>query len=91
MSLEKRIAIATASFNNTDRTLIESYSTSHMLERMKESALLSTGHDAFETVQPQRRSVILVTGHFGNDEAPRAALVARRFKIDGLYRNKSNP
>jgi KDO2-lipid IV(A) lauroyltransferase len=33
----------------------------------------------------------MVTGHFGNYEATRAALVARGMNIGGLYRDMSNP
>ena len=46
---------------------------------------------AVEAAKDSGQPVLFVTGHFGNFEAPRAALVARGYRIGGLYRPMSNP
>jgi Kdo2-lipid IVA lauroyltransferase/acyltransferase len=48
------------------------------------------GYAALIEARNASRPVILVSGHYGNYEAARAALVARGFDIGGLYRNLSN-
>lgn len=87
----QRKKIATACLNNTGRTLIENYSTRDLMDRMKENPLKGAGVSAMENARRQGRAVILVTGHLGNYEATRAALVARGHNVGGLYRNMSNP
>lgn len=91
MDAKTRKFVATACLNNTGRTLIENYSTSDMLERMKNNPLIGAGVEPLETARDNGQPVILVTGHFGNYEATRAALVARGYDVGGLYRNMSNP
>ena len=91
MPLAKRKSIATACLDNTGRSLIENYSTNDMLKRMKDNPLSGAGLEALEKARSEGRPVVLVTGHFGNYEATRAALVARGYNVGGLYRNMSNP
>lgn len=86
----ERDAIAEASLDNAGRTLIENYSTSTFLARARAIEPEGPGYAALIAARNDRRPVILVSGHFGNYEAARAALVARGFDIGGLYRNLSN-
>jgi KDO2-lipid IV(A) lauroyltransferase len=86
----ERAAIAAASLDNAGRTLIENYSTRAFLDRAKGIEPEGPGYGALIEARNARRPVILVSGHFGNYEAARAALVARGFDIGGLYRNLSN-
>ena len=53
--------------------------------------LSGAGWVALQQAVAEERPVILVTGHYGNYEAVRAALVGRGIKVGGLYRNMSNP
>jgi KDO2-lipid IV(A) lauroyltransferase len=85
-----RKAIAAASLDNAGRTLIENYSTAAFLTRAKGIEPDGPGYAALLSAREAKRPVILVSGHFGNYEAARAALVARGFAIGGLYRNLSN-
>ena len=85
-----RKAIAAASLDNAGRTLIENYSTNDFLARAKTIEPEGVGYAALLAALAAKRPVILVSGHFGNYEAARAALVARGFAIGGLYRNLSN-
>lgn len=83
--------IARASLDNAGRTLIENYSTKALLKRQKQADLTGPGIDSLEQAAATGQPVILVTGHFGNYEAVRAALVARGFDVGGLYRDMANP
>ncbi|MBP9047501.1 MAG: lysophospholipid acyltransferase family protein [Tabrizicola sp.] len=86
----ERAAIAAASLDNAGRTLIENYSTRAFTARAKGIEPEGPGYAALIAARNDKRPVILVSGHFGNYEAARAALVARGFDIGGLYRNLSN-
>jgi Kdo2-lipid IVA lauroyltransferase/acyltransferase len=86
----ERRAIAEASLDNAGRTLIENYSTRAFLKRAQVIEPEGPGYAALTAARAAKRPVILVSGHFGNYEAARAALVARGFDIGGLYRNLSN-
>jgi KDO2-lipid IV(A) lauroyltransferase len=86
----ERKAIAAASLDNAGRTLIENYSTRAFTARAQAIEPEGPGYAALLAARGAKRPVILVSGHFGNYEAARAALVARGFQIGGLYRNLSN-
>ena len=86
----ERDAIAEASLDNAGRTLIENYSTRAFLARARAIEPEGPGYAALIAARNDKRPVILVSGHLGNYEAARAALVARGFDIGGLYRNLSN-
>ncbi|MFN3282251.1 MAG: lysophospholipid acyltransferase family protein [Tabrizicola sp.] len=86
----EREAIAAAALDNAGRTLIENYSTRDFLARAAAIEPEGPGYAALIAARNAGRPVILVSGHFGNYEAARAALVARGFQIGGLYRNLSN-
>ena len=88
--LAERQAIAEASLDNAGRTLIENYSTRPFTARAAGTEPTGPGYPALLAAREARRPVILVSGHYGNYEAARAALVARGFTIGGLYRNLSN-
>ena len=83
--------IARASLSNAGRTLIENYSTRALLARQAHAEIDGPGFDAMAQAAAAGKPVILVTGHFGNYEAVRAALVARGFAVGGLYRAMKNP
>ncbi|WP_415403440.1 lysophospholipid acyltransferase family protein [Tateyamaria sp. SN3-11] len=83
--------IAYASLDNAGRTLIENYSTRTLLDRQKGAQIDGPGLAAMTQAAANGQPVILVTGHFGNYEALRAALVGQGFDVGGLYRDMSNP
>lgn len=86
----QRQVIAAASLDNAGRTLIENYSTRAFTAQAARIQPMGPGYSALLAARQAKRPVILVSGHFGNYEAARAALVARGFDIGGLYRNLSN-
>ncbi|MDF1729117.1 MAG: lysophospholipid acyltransferase family protein [Sulfitobacter sp.] len=91
LSTPDREAIADACLNNVGRTFIENYSTRDFPQRMAENQPMGPGFEALQKADAAGRPVVLVTGHFGNYEAVRAALVARGYDVGGLYRNMKNP
>ena len=83
--------IARASLDNLGRTLIENYSTKALLNRHKGARIDGPGLAALQEATDKGQAVILVSGHFGNYEAPRAALLGAGFDVGGLYRDMANP
>jgi len=90
MPAAERARLADQACNNAGRTLIENYSTRAFLGRMAALPVEGPGLAALERARAEGRPVILVSGHFGNYEAARAALVARGYRIGGLYRPMRN-
>lgn len=88
---DRRREIADGCLNNAGRTFIENYSARDFPTRMAGIAPEGPGVRALEDAAAKGQAVILVTGHFGNYEATRAALVARGHDIGGLYRDMKNP
>jgi KDO2-lipid IV(A) lauroyltransferase len=91
MPAAQRHAIASAVLDNAGRTLIENYSTRDFTKRAAEFPVTGPGLAALERATADGRPVLLVSGHYGNYEAARAALVARGYTIGGLYRPMHNP
>lgn len=91
MPARKRADIAAHCLNNVGRTFIENYSPDDFPARMAANALEGDGVAPLEEAVAQGKPVILVSGHYGNYEATRAALVARGLNIGGLYRDMKNP
>ena len=87
----ERRRIAEAACDNAGRTMIENYDVAGLLDRMKDAKVSGAGLPEIERARAEGRPVLFVTGHYGNFEAPRAALVARGWRIGGLYRPMANP
>ncbi|MGB7243128.1 MAG: lauroyl acyltransferase [Sulfitobacter sp.] len=91
MSEAERDRIARRCLNNVGRTFIENYSEKDFPRRMAQNTPSGPGMNALTKAARDGQPVILVTGHYGNYEATRAALAARGFDIGGLYRDMANP
>lgn len=76
--------------DNVGRTVIEIYSGPEFVARATRAPLLGPGVPALEAAHKAGRPVVLVTGHIGNYDAGRAALLARGYRIGGLYRPMKN-
>lgn len=83
--------IATQAVENAGRVLIENYSNPTFMNRAAEFDVSGAGLAPVLEASKAGRPVILATGHFGNYEAARAALIARGVAAGGLYRPMSNP
>ncbi|MGB3277568.1 MAG: lysophospholipid acyltransferase family protein [Pseudorhodobacter sp.] len=76
---------------NVGRTLIEIYSGAEFIARATAEPLQGDGLAALDQAHADGRPVILVTGHFGNYDASRAALIARGYRVGALYRPMGDP
>lgn len=77
--------------DNVGRTLIEIYSGAEFAARAAATEITGDGLAALDAAHAAGRPVVLVTGHFGNYDASRAALIARGFRVGALYRPMTNP
>lgn len=82
--------IARAVPDNVGRTVIEIYSGPEFVAHALAQPLRGGGVAALEAAHAARRPVILVTGHFGNYDASRAALIARGYRVGALYMPMAN-
>ncbi|MEP5758087.1 MAG: lysophospholipid acyltransferase family protein [Litoreibacter sp.] len=76
--------------DNAGRTLIEIFSGREFTERFAGAPLTGPGIAALEEAKKQQRPTVLISGHFGNYDAPRAALIARGYPVGVLYREMNN-
>ena len=74
--------------DNVGRTIIEIYSGPEFTMRVATPE--GPGLAALDHAHATQKPVILVTGHFGNYDASRAALIARGFRVGALYRPMKN-
>jgi Kdo2-lipid IVA lauroyltransferase/acyltransferase len=77
--------------DNVGRTLIEIYSGKAFATRATARPISGAGLAALDEANAAGRPVILVTGHFGNYDASRAALIARGFRVGALYMPMRDP
>jgi Kdo2-lipid IVA lauroyltransferase/acyltransferase len=82
--------IARAVPDNVGRTVIEIYSGPEFIAHATGHPLTGGGVVALEEAHRAGRPVILVTGHFGNYDASRAALIARGYRVGALYMPMAN-
>lgn len=76
--------------DNAGRTLIEVWSGKAFTSRFSQASLTGPGVAALKEAHATGRSVVLITGHIGNYDAPRAALIAAGFPVGALYREMNN-
>ena len=76
--------------DNVGRTIIELYSGPEFVAHAVSHPLTGGGVAALEKAHAAGRPVILVTGHFGNYDASRAALIGRGYRVGGLYMPMAN-
>ena len=76
--------------DNVGRTVIEIYSGAEFAAHARRHPLTGAGVAALEAAHVARKPVILVTGHFGNYDASRAALIARGYPVGALYMPMAN-
>lgn len=76
---------------NAVRTLVEIHSAPEFRAAAARATIRGAEHLAtVEAAHAAGRPVILVSGHFGNYDVPRAALAARGIPVGGLYRPLKN-
>lgn len=76
---------------NTGRMLIELASGEDFLRVVRASPMQGPGLAALDAARAAGRPIIVVSGHFGNFDAARAALAFRGHRIGALYRPVDDP
>jgi KDO2-lipid IV(A) lauroyltransferase len=76
--------------DNAGRAIIEIYSGRQFVDRIRPLTPQGPGVDRLLDAGRRGQPVILVTGHFGNYDAPRAWLIANGFRVGGLYNPMAN-
>lgn len=87
----QRRRLAARVHNNIGRAFIELFSGTDFLRLAAAMPLEGAGVAALEDAHARGRPVILVTAHLGNYDVARAALLARGYRVGGLYMPMSNP
>lgn len=82
--------LSSAVLNNIGRTMVELYAPEEFAARIATEPLIGPGVAALAEAHAQGSAVLLVTGHIGNYDAMRAALIARGYKVGGLYKPMTN-
>ncbi|MDQ2094434.1 lysophospholipid acyltransferase family protein [Rhodalgimonas zhirmunskyi] len=77
--------------DNFGRTLAELFSPDEFVARVQDIELEGPGLAALEQARTEGRPSILVSGHFGNYDVVRAAVIARGFEVGGIYRPMNIP
>ncbi|MCU0902204.1 MAG: lauroyl acyltransferase [Cypionkella sp.] len=77
--------------DSVGRTVIEIFSGPEFIARAAATPPVGDGVAALEAAHAAGRPVVLVTGHFGNYDASRAALIARGYRVGALYMPMTNP
>ena len=70
MPADRHQEIATKCLNNVGKTFIENYSAADVPQLMAQNTPHGPGFTALRNAAKKGQPVILVTGHFGNHEAP---------------------
>jgi len=83
--------LADAVLDHFGRVMIENYSVDELLARADSWPCGGPGWEAFTQARDAGRPILLITGHFGNHQAVRAALRRRGCAVGGLYRRLNNP
>jgi KDO2-lipid IV(A) lauroyltransferase len=76
---------------NMGRALVELYSPEDLTARVRDEPFQGPGVPALEEAHRTGRGALLVTGHIGNYDALRAALIGRGYRVGGLYKPMRNP
>lgn len=77
--------------NMAGRTLMEVYSGAEFKARVAHSPIKGAGLEAILQARAAGQGVILVSGHFGNYDVPRAVLSAQGHAVGALYLPFRNP
>ncbi len=73
------------------RTMIEVYSGKDFKKHTADTPILGEGMEAILQARQQGRGVLLISGHFGNYDVPRAVLSSQGHSVAALYKPFSNP
>lgn len=76
--------------DNAGRNMAELYSTREFIARARRAKVRGPGVAAIRAAQHENRPIIFVTGHFGNFNAARIAMIEQGFEMGVFYRRMHN-
>lgn len=88
---DQRRQIADQVVDNVARAFIENYDINEMIARGAQADVSGPGLAQIEQAKADGRPVMFLMAHYGAAECSRCALIARGYKIGGLFRPMSNP
>lgn len=91
LPVARREALVRDVTRHSGRTLCELFSPQDLKRMAGETEVTGPGLAALETARAANRPTIVISGHFGNYDIARAALIARGFDVGALYRHMNNP
>lgn len=90
MPEDERRRIARAAVDNAARTLVEIFSGRQFIEHIRDAPVTGPGLAAIEEARTKGQPIILLSGHLGNYDVPRAWFAARDENVGGLYKPLAN-
>ncbi|QYX57914.1 lysophospholipid acyltransferase family protein [Roseovarius sp. SCSIO 43702] len=90
LSEEERRRLGRAVPDNAGRNMAELYSPRAFAERARKARVSGPGLPAIRAARAENRPVIFVTGHFGNFNAARIAMIEQGFDMGVFYRPLKN-
>ena len=90
MTQPERKRLIRAVPNHLGRLFIELFSPQDMCRIAQQASFVGDGVPAIEEALRTGRGVVCVSGHFGNYDVSRAALIQRGFDVGSLYRPMNN-
>ena len=90
LSDDERKELTASSLDNMARSVIETYSGEHFIERCADLKLSGPGAQALEATRDAGKPAVIVTGHIGNYDSFRAALRGQGYDLHALYRPMNN-
>lgn len=91
LGTDQRDKLTTEVTRNVGRTFCELSFPHDLLRMAHETELTGPGLAALEEARAAKRPAIVVSGHFGNYDIVRAALIQHGFDVGALYRHMNNP
>lgn len=90
-SLQERDRIAKGAMRSAAQVLIENFDPDDMLLRARDFPVGGPGWQSVKDAHEAGRPILILTGHFGNYEAIRAAFEHHGIESGGMYRPMTNP
>lgn len=91
LSSEERSRMVGRVANNIGRTLAELFSAQDFVDHVGGTELSGPGLSQMQEAKAAGRPIIVISGHFGNYDVVRSALIRHGYHVGGLYRRMDNP
>ena len=87
---ERKVQICEGCLDNFGRLFVEQFDIPELCRRVRNTPLTGPGRESLDEAVRSGRPAIIMSGHFGNYMATRAALVANGYNLGIVYKRNSN-